>query len=75
MTRARPDLYDARFSEREISAKDGVWREIVRYIDRWIDPGASSPRCCLRPGTFHSLGDGLRTVGDGYPRRVSIAPH
>ena len=38
MTRARPDLYDARFSEREISAKDGVWREIVRYIDRWIDP-------------------------------------
>ena len=38
MTRARPDLYDARFNEREISAKDGVWREIVRYIDRWIDP-------------------------------------
>ena len=38
MTRVQPDLYDARFSEREISAKDGVWREIVRYIDRWIDP-------------------------------------
>jgi len=38
MTRAQPDLYDARFNEREISAKDAVWREIVRYLDRWIDP-------------------------------------
>jgi SAM-dependent methyltransferase len=38
VTRAQPDLYDARFSEREISAKDGVWREIVRYLGRWIDP-------------------------------------
>ena len=38
MTRAQPDLYDARFSEREISAKDAVWREIVRYLERWIDP-------------------------------------
>ena len=38
MTRAQPDLYDARFNEREISAKDAVWREIVRYLERWIDP-------------------------------------
>jgi len=38
VTRAQPDLYDARFSEREISAKDAVWREIVRYLERWIDP-------------------------------------
>jgi SAM-dependent methyltransferase len=38
VTRAQPDLYDARFNEREISAKDAVWREIVRYLERWIDP-------------------------------------
>ena len=38
MTRAQPDLYDARFDEREVSAKDNVWREIVRYVERWVDP-------------------------------------
>jgi len=38
VTRAQPDLYDTRFNEREISAKDAVWREIVRYLERWIDP-------------------------------------
>ena len=40
MTRVLPDLYEARFDEREVSAKDGVWREIVRYLGRWIDPAA-----------------------------------
>ena len=29
-----PELYDARFDEREVSAKDAVWREIVRFIQR-----------------------------------------
>lgn len=38
VTRAEPDLYDARFSESEVSAKDDIWREIVRFMDRWIDP-------------------------------------
>jgi SAM-dependent methyltransferase len=33
-----PELYKARFDEREISAKDAVWREIVRYLQRYIDP-------------------------------------
>jgi 2-polyprenyl-3-methyl-5-hydroxy-6-metoxy-1,4-benzoquinol methylase len=35
---ASSDLYDARFSEGEVSAKDAVWREIVGYLARWIDP-------------------------------------
>ncbi len=38
MTRLLPELYEARFDEREVSAKDGVWREIVRYLARYIDP-------------------------------------
>jgi SAM-dependent methyltransferase len=33
-------LYDARFDEREVSAKDAVWREIVAFLERWIDPAA-----------------------------------
>ena len=37
MTRLLPDIYDARFDEREVSAKDAVWREIVRYLQRYVD--------------------------------------
>jgi SAM-dependent methyltransferase len=37
VSRLLPELYDARFSEREVSAKRAVWREIVRYLERYID--------------------------------------
>lgn len=40
MTRLLPDIYDARFPEREVSAKDAVWREIVRYLQRYVDAEA-----------------------------------
>ena len=40
MSRLLPELYEARFDEREVSAKDAVWREIVRYLTRYIDPAA-----------------------------------
>lgn len=32
-------IYEARFDEREVSAKDAVWREIVRFLERYIDDG------------------------------------
>jgi SAM-dependent methyltransferase len=32
------DLYQARFDESEISAKQGVWDEIARYLQRYMDP-------------------------------------
>jgi hypothetical protein len=32
------DLYEVRFDEREISAKQGVWDEIARYLQRYVDP-------------------------------------
>jgi 2-polyprenyl-3-methyl-5-hydroxy-6-metoxy-1,4-benzoquinol methylase len=38
VTRLLPELYEARFDEREVSAKDAVWREIVRYLRRYMDP-------------------------------------
>ena len=38
MSRQLPELYDARFDEHEVSAKDAVWREIVRFLQRYIDP-------------------------------------
>jgi hypothetical protein len=37
VTRAEPDLYEARFSEREAEAKDALWRELVGYLGRWVD--------------------------------------
>ena len=37
MTRQLPELYEARFDEREVSAKDAVWREIVRFLQRYVD--------------------------------------
>jgi SAM-dependent methyltransferase len=40
VTRLLPELYDSRFDEREISEKDAVWREIVGYLQRYIDPNA-----------------------------------
>jgi SAM-dependent methyltransferase len=38
VSRLLPELYDARFDEREVSAKDSVWREIVGYLQRYVDP-------------------------------------
>jgi len=40
VSRLLPDIYDARFAEREVSAKDAVWREIVRYLQRYVDADA-----------------------------------
>jgi SAM-dependent methyltransferase len=40
VTRLLPELYEARFDEREVSAKDAVWREIVAFIQRYIDANA-----------------------------------
>lgn len=40
MSRLLPELYDARFDEREVSAKDAVWREIVAFLQRFVDPDA-----------------------------------
>jgi SAM-dependent methyltransferase len=40
VSRLLPELYDARFDEREVSAKDAVWREIIGYLQRYIDEEA-----------------------------------
>lgn len=38
VTGALNELYEGRFSNREVMAKFEVWREIVAYLSRWIDP-------------------------------------
>ncbi len=39
MTEPLQDLYEARFDEREVSAKQIVWDEIARFLRRYVDPG------------------------------------
>ncbi len=38
MTDPLQDLYAARFDEREVSAKQAVWDEIARYLQRHVNP-------------------------------------
>jgi SAM-dependent methyltransferase len=40
MSQSLPELYRIRFDEREVSAKNAVWREIVAFLGKWIDPRA-----------------------------------
>lgn len=40
MTRLLPELYDARFNEREVSSKLAVWREITHFLQRYIPSDA-----------------------------------
>jgi SAM-dependent methyltransferase len=38
VTEALSEIYESRFNEREATAKTELWREIVAYLSRWIDP-------------------------------------
>jgi len=77
MTRLLPELYDARFSEREVSAKAAVWREIVRFLGRYIDPAAPVLDIACDRGHFIRWAVGserwatdIRDVGSDLPEGV-----
>ena len=40
MSETGQDLYDIRFDAEAAAAKDRIWLEIVRFLDRWIDATA-----------------------------------
>ena len=58
MSRLLPELYEARFDEREVSAKDAVWREIVRYLHRYIDADAPVLDIACDRGHFIRFAEG-----------------
>ena len=31
-------IYGERFDDREAKAKDGIWKEVARYLQRWVPP-------------------------------------
>jgi hypothetical protein len=74
VTRLLPELYDARFDEREISRKDDVWREIVAYLERYIDKDGPTLDVGLRSRPFHPLRDHPRALGDRHPRYAAALP-
>ncbi len=39
MTEHLPGLYETRFGESEVAVKDAVWREIARFLQRYVDDG------------------------------------
>jgi SAM-dependent methyltransferase len=40
VTEAGPDLYQERFDDREVRAKDAAWREVTRFLQRYVDADA-----------------------------------
>jgi SAM-dependent methyltransferase len=77
MSRLLPELYDARFDEREVSAKDAVWREIVRFLQRYIDVSAPVLDVACDRGHFIRWAEGserwasdIRDVRSSLPEDV-----
>ena len=75
MSRLLPELYDARFDEREVSAKDAVWREIVRFLQRYIDPTAPVLDLACDRGHFIRFAEGSeRWATDIRDVRAALPP-
>ena len=77
MTRPLPDLYEVRFDEREVSAKDAVWREIVGFLGRYIDQAAPVLDVACDRGHFirwvrakERWATDIRDVGAGLPNDI-----
>lgn len=77
MTRRLPELYDARFDEREVSAKDAVWREIVTFLQRYVDRDAPLLDIACDRGHFvrfvhasERWGTDIRDVSTSLPKDV-----
>ena len=71
------DLYEVRFDADEAAAKDRIWREIVAYLGRWIDPAAPILDIACDRGHFIRYAVGserwatdIRDVAAGLPADV-----
>jgi SAM-dependent methyltransferase len=77
VTRPLPELYEARFDEREVSAKDAVWREIVTFLQRYVDRDAPLLDIACDRGHFvrfvqasERWGSDIRDVSTSLPADV-----
>jgi len=72
-----PDLYHVRFDAEEAAAKDRIWREIVAFLDRWMDPAAPILDIACDRGHFIRFAIGserwasdIRDVAENLPTDV-----
>jgi SAM-dependent methyltransferase len=75
LTRPLDQLYEARFDEREVSAKQGVWTEIARYLQRYVD--RSQPLldiACDRGHFIRAIDASERWATDIRDMRVDLPP-
>ena len=77
MTEQPTDLYSVRFNARDAVAKDRIWREIVAFLERWIDPAAPVLDVACDRGHFIRFAVGserwatdIRDVGANLPSDV-----
>lgn len=77
MTGLPEDLYEVRFDAVDAAAKDRIWREIVAFLSRWIDPAAPVLDVACDRGHFIRFAVGserwatdIRDVGASLPADV-----
>jgi len=70
-------VYANRFSDRDAAAKDRIWREIVRHLQRWFPSGGSILDVACDRGDFvrhvkarERWATDVRDVSAGLPRDV-----
>lgn len=71
------EVYARRFPQSEHAAKDRIWPPIVRFLERWVDPGAAAVDIACDRGYFirnvraaERWATDLRDVGADLPSNV-----
>ena len=73
MTEPLDQLYEGRFDEREVSAKQVVWDEIARYLQRYVDPALPVLDVACDRGYFiRSIHAGERWATDLRDMRAAL---
>jgi SAM-dependent methyltransferase len=75
VTRLLPEMYEARFDEREVSAKQAVWDEIARYLQRYVDPARPVlDLACDRGHFIRAIQGSERWAADIRDMRTDLPP-
>ena len=75
-----PTIYARRFSDADAPAREAVWREITRFLQRWIDPSATVLDLACDRGDFVNhviaadrIGVDIRDVRKHLDQRLSAS--
>jgi SAM-dependent methyltransferase len=75
------EVYEQRFSQEDQAGKEAIWRELGRYLQRYIEPGARVVDIACDLGYFirniHAAerwATDIRDVGSALPKDVRFVP-